>query len=682
MLRRCNIFRTVGIFPLHLDPPNLDHVRVFKQILADPTLGLTRLVVVPLSHQSVTLQKSLHLSAMAGLSLRDFEPAPEEHSDTAPVDFCVGNHSFLVAASNEDSLQQTKDSFRSVAAVDCAITDQGIIVSRQEPSGDAAPNKDIRVEINFQALEMHEDRYGVVDTIVQEELRKARQQKEKRSATTKTSSSPVAPEGKSSSSPSSPPSTSAIGSAAGRGSDYSVCGVTLFQWVSDVEIGGCLADRLWPRIADIASSLPLIILRPTGPAYPPLGDPITESIVDRATGRWHGPVDVLNVRREWSSGYVRRLLSEEGKSSDTLVSGAILRYIDSHNLYRDERRPRRRYVAAVAENAIRLPLVSLDDVHMNSSFTAVNKQQHESQYDSAASDVIFPSDSSRTANAASSKWVSYAGSIPRLELHFDPRNKLACHIYDQLKTFQVRPGEQPDLIVPIGGDGYLMKCVRKFWMRFIPFFGVNAGHVGFLLNDAALLEEFFSSPMRLYQVSMLYCVAEQLREKQHQRQQHHQQDTEKNNEDYRVRAFAFNDAWLERATGQTARFRICVNNVERTSGVRGDGVLVSTAAGSTAYAQALGGSPMPIDTPILQLVGSNCTWPARWRPVHLPEDVLIELESCDTEKRPCRAFVDSVDLGVCKRMTIRASRVAGVQLAFTRSSDVQAKLYKMQFPSS
>jgi NAD+ kinase len=318
----------------------------------------------------------------------------------------------------------------------------------------------------------------------------------------------------------------------------------------------------------------------------------------------------------------------------------------------------------------------------------------------------------------SSKWVSYAGSIPKLELHYDPRNALAGHIYEQLKTFQVRPGEHPDLIVPIGGDGYLMKCVRKFWSRFIPFFGVNAGHVGFLLNDAGLLEEFFCAPLRLYQVSMLYCVAENLPpENEYQRkellmkdhfrqqaaeaaarnnsniknsnnqilppnqqQQQHQLSFCAAREPGIVRSFAFNDAWMERATGQTAKFRICVNGVERSRAVRGDGVLVSTASGSTAYAQALGGSPMPIDTPILQLVGSNCTWPVRWRPVHLPEDVTIELESVDAEKRPCRAYVDSVDLGLVKRLTVRASRVAGVQLAFTRSSDVQAKLYKMQFP--
>jgi NAD+ kinase len=265
-------------------------------------------------------------------------------------------------------------------------------------------------------------------------------------------------------------------------------------------------------------------------------------------------------------------------------------------------------------------------------------------------------------------WLALNGTVPRLELHYDPKNHLARQIYGQLRAFEVPPNSgEPDLIVPIGGDGYMMHCVRRHWRRFIPFFGVNAGHVGFLLNDAALLEELLSAPLRLHLAPMLYCKAVPL--------------TSSGNTPDPTVALAFNDAWIERASGQTARLSVRINGIERGSNVRGDGILVSTAAGSTAYAQALGGSPLPVGAPILQLVGSNCTYPPRWRPVHLNEDVQVELRSLDTEKRPCRAFVDSVDLGLVQSLSARASRVAGVQLAFTYSCDLQSKLYKMQFPS-
>ena len=684
MLRRCLPWRTIGVFPLHLDPPNLDHHRVFTQILADPSLGLTKLVLLPLTHSSVTLAKSLHLAAMSGLALREFTPAP------APANGGEARRQSpaLIFAAAEEELQVAKDSFFTSVGVNAIVKAPTIAAHSNhqhqhhlhhhppQPSATAtvaaataAPSteKRVRVEVNFTALEMHEEgRASVVESLLRDH-----------------------------------------NNAGGEGA-------MLFQWLSDVEFGGCLADRLWPQLSGVAPALPLSVLVPTGPMYPPEHHPANDHIISRIAGRWHGPVSVVCVRREWSSGHVRRILFNEHERCDRFVSGPILRYIDSHNLYRDERRQQKRHVAAVNANAMRMPLVSFDVKSDNYTSGSAGGGGGGGGggvgvgVDGSGDPSTSPARSHKNADVRNPKWVSYAGSIPKLELHYDPRNALARHIYEQLKTFQVRPGEEPDLIVPIGGDGYLMKCVRKFWPRFVPFFGVNAGHVGFLLNDAGMLEEFFNAPLRLYQVGMLYCVAENLLPdkgmttplftKAPSGSSATAAASPSSSVDWgcasgvtpmacdsradrdTVRAFAFNDAWLERSTGQTAKFRICVNNVERSRTVRGDGVLVSTAAGSTAYAQALGGSPLPIDTPILQLVGSNCTWPVRWRPVHLPEDVVIELESCDTAKRPCRAYVDSVDLGLVRRMTIRMSRVAGVQLAFTRSNDVQAKLYKMQFP--
>ena len=185
--------------------------------------------------------------------------------------------------------------------------------------------------------------------------------------------------------------------------------------------------------------------------------------------------------------------------------------------------------------------------------------------------------------------VSLEGLVPRLELHYDPNNLLAREQYAKLRAFECLDGQEPDLIVPIGGDGYFMHCVRRNWRRFIPFFGVNAGHVGYLLNDCATLEELFSAPLKLHQLQMLYCEAEA---------------ETPTGEKRIISELAFNDAWLERSTGQTALVRILVNGEERIRRVRGDGVLVSTAAGSTVYAQALGASPVPVGAPLIQLVGA------------------------------------------------------------------------------
>jgi NAD+ kinase len=244
---------------------------------------------------------------------------------------------------------------------------------------------------------------------------------------------------------------------------------------------------------------------------------------------------------------------------------------------------------------------------------------------------------------------------------------LAREQYAILKQFECVDGREPDLIVPIGGDGYMMHCIRRNWRRFIPFYGVNAGHVGYLLNDSGTIDELFSRPLKLHHMSMLYCEAELDGPTGEQR---------------KIVELAFNDAWVERASGQTALIRILVNDTERLRRVRGDGVLVSTAAGSTAYSQALGASPVPVGVPLIQLVGSNVVSPANWKPVHLNMEDTIVLECVDTFKRPCKAYVDSVDVGIVNRMTIRTSRVAQVQIAFSQSCDLQQKLYSLQFPKS
>lgn len=350
---------------------------------------------------------------------------------------------------------------------------------------------------------------------------------------------------------------------------------------------------------------------------------------------------------------VRQALWEQYIHPSSILPDFINRYVESHGLYRDSRK------ATASQRG-----GSCND------FGGVGAPVM-TQGGSAGGN--FVSSGSRSAGTRrvvalrDTATLSFPGLIPRLELHYDRSNLLAREQYEKLRVFQRQDGEEPDLIVPIGGDGYMMHCIRKNWRRFIPFYGVNAGHVGYLLNDRSTLEELFSSPLKLHFTTMLYCQAEK------------ESDT---GERVLLSELAFNDAWVERSSGQTALIRILVNGQERIRRLRGDGVLVSTAAGSTAYSQALGASPVPVGAPLIQVVGSNVVSPAQWRPAHLDQEDQVEFEVVDSTKRPCRCYVDSVDVGNVTRMLVRSSRVAGVTLAFSKSCDLQHKLYQMQFPKT
>ncbi|KAF8281144.1 putative poly(p)/ATP NAD kinase [Trypanosoma cruzi] len=354
-------------------------------------------------------------------------------------------------------------------------------------------------------------------------------------------------------------------------------------------------------------------------------------------------VEVHTVHR-CTGADVRQALWEREVDPTLLLTEPVYRYINSHGLYHDYRK----------DNYPKLTQVQ--HIGASSNTSSSSSMNSTTAWRRGKVQAIGPA-----------AVLSFPGLIPRLELHYDRNNILAREYYEKLSVFEANADEEPDLIVPIGGDGYMMHCIRNNWSRFIPFFGVNAGHVGYLLNDPSTLGELFFAPLKLHTTIMLYCLAEK--------------ETE-TGEKVLLSELAFNDAWVERSSGQTALIRILVNGEERIHLLRGDGVLVSTAAGSTAYCQALGASPVPVGAPLIQIVGSNVVSPAQWRPTHLNQEDHVELEVIDSLKRPCRCFVDSVDMGNVTRMLVRSSRAAGVVIAFTSSCDLQQKLYQMQFPNN
>jgi len=112
----------------------------------------------------------------------------------------------------------------------------------------------------------------------------------------------------------------------------------------------------------------------------------------------------------------------------------------------------------------------------------------------------------------------------------------------------------------------------------------------------------------------------------------------------------------------------------------GDGILVATAAGSTAYARAMGATPLLMNTPALLLVGSNVMEPPGWTSALLSLDAEVTLVACDPRKRPLNGFADGLPLGRVAEMRVRVSRIAAVELVFTEGHDIVEKIAQLQFP--
>ena len=219
----------------------------------------------------------------------------------------------------------------------------------------------------------------------------------------------------------------------------------------------------------------------------------------------------------------------------------------------------------------------------------------------------------------------------------------------------------PNMILVIGGDGAMLHAIRKYWRHRLPFYGLNVGHLGFLLNDRQSLPAI-KKLMSVYLLPLLWVEVETVSGEKHT-------------------ALGFNDAWVERATGQAAWIRIAVNGKERMPRLVGDNVLVATAAGSASYARAMGAHPLPFNTPALLLVASNVLRPSGWKGAILPLNTVVEFSALDPMKRPLAGFMDGEPLGSLVRMKVRVAKTASVEIAFTPEFDPNEKLARIQFPA-
>ncbi|TET87786.1 MAG: NAD(+) kinase [Sulfurovum sp.] len=173
--------------------------------------------------------------------------------------------------------------------------------------------------------------------------------------------------------------------------------------------------------------------------------------------------------------------------------------------------------------------------------------------------------------------------------------------------------EKADFLVSLGGDGTLLSLVRRSYGFHKPVVGINAGTLGFLADITIedvdnFLEQLLESEYRIDDRMMIEgCV--------------------KTKEGKEQKFFAFNDVVITRPIiSKMAKINASIDG-EWFNTYRGDGLIISTPTGSTAYNLAAGGPMMyPLTqafilTPVLAHSLSN------QRPLVVPADFTIELSS-------------------------------------------------------
>ena len=225
--------------------------------------------------------------------------------------------------------------------------------------------------------------------------------------------------------------------------------------------------------------------------------------------------------------------------------------------------------------------------------------------------------------------------------------------------------EDADIIVALGGDGFLLETLHRALRRDgknpPPVYGMNRGSVGFLLN--AFKEDDLPERLATAQRVSLHPLR--------------MLATRTNGE--RVEALGINEVSLLRETRQAAKLRITVDGVVRLPELICDGALVATPAGSTAYNLSAHGPIVPLGAGVLALTPISAFRPRRWRGALLPHTAKITVDILEEVKRPVSAVADSTEGREAIRVDVEEARDVSLTLLFDPELNFEERILKEQF---
>ncbi|MGC8203574.1 NAD kinase [Aliiroseovarius sp. PTFE2010] len=223
------------------------------------------------------------------------------------------------------------------------------------------------------------------------------------------------------------------------------------------------------------------------------------------------------------------------------------------------------------------------------------------------------------------------------------------------------PMNEADVIVALGGDGFMLHTLHDTQELDVPVYGMNRGTIGFLMNEyseealdarLAAAEEEVIHPLRMSAESADGTV-------------HH--------------ALAINEVALLRAGPQAAKLQISIDGKVRMDELVCDGALLSTPAGSTAYNYSAHGPILPIGSDVLALTAMAAFRPRRWRGALLPQNAKVRFDVLEAPKRPVMADADGRSVRDVIWVEIESARDVAHRVLFDPGHGLEERLIREQF---
>jgi len=225
-----------------------------------------------------------------------------------------------------------------------------------------------------------------------------------------------------------------------------------------------------------------------------------------------------------------------------------------------------------------------------------------------------------------------------------------------IKKIQTTSLKKSNIIVVLGGDGFMLKTLKKLYKLKKPFYGINSGSYGFLMNK-------FSNKNFLKNLKTSHNI-----------KIHPLQMTVRTKSNQIKKAIAINEVSVLRQSKQASSISINSNEKKIITNLISDGVLVSTPAGSTAYNLSAHGPILNLDSNKLTVTPISPFRPRRWKGTIVNDKSKIIIKNLDIKKRPVSAVADNFEVRNVKTITIQANKKIAFELLYDKNNSLYKKI--------
>jgi len=224
------------------------------------------------------------------------------------------------------------------------------------------------------------------------------------------------------------------------------------------------------------------------------------------------------------------------------------------------------------------------------------------------------------------------------------------------KSIKSTPVKKSKIIIVIGGDGFMLSALKKYQTLNKPFYGINSGNYGFLMNKFSninFLKNFnILNKIKIHPLQMTVITKSNLIKK----------------------SIAINEISILRQSKQASSISITANKKNIIKKLTSDGVLVSTPAGSTAYNLSAHGPILDLDSKKLTITPISPFRPRRWKGTIVGDKSKIVIKNLDINKRPISAVADNFEVRNAKIIKIEANKKIMFELLYNRNNSLHKKI--------